>query len=165
MTITWETVADNLRTEIAEYGRLLCLFEEQRNLIRGADPEGVLEMSHAIQAQVELLDQCRCNRERVVAGFAAGLGKPESSTLRSLLPLIAPAARPLIEALIADVNLLVHRVRRDGRQNHRLLAFTVECHQEVLRRLRPDAFTKTYAHDGRVSVSALRPMPLRTTAG
>jgi hypothetical protein len=125
----------------------------------------VLQTSHRIQSQVALLDQSRSHREHEVASLAASLGRPAGSTLRSLLPLISADARPLIEALIADVNLLVHRVRRDGRQNHRLLAFTVECHQEVLRRLRPDNFTKTYAPNGRVSVAALRPMPLSTTAG
>jgi flagellar biosynthesis/type III secretory pathway chaperone len=165
MNQAWETVAENLRAEIAEYGRLLVLFEEQRNLIRRADPEGVLRVSNEIQAQVAVLDQCRHTRECEIEAFAKALGRPGSSTLRSLLPLIVPDARPLLEALIAEVNLLIHRVRRDGRQNHRLLACAVECHQEVLRRLRPEAFTKTYAPDGRVSVAALRPMPLTSTAG
>ncbi len=165
MNNAWEPVAETLRAEIAEYGRLLKLFEEQRNLIRGADPEGVLQASSAIQLQVGVLDQCRRNREREVGSFATALGRPATATLRSLLPLIAPDARPLFEALIGEVNLLIHRVRRDGRQNHRLLACTVECHQEVLRRLRPEAFTKTYAPDGRVSVATLRPIPLTSTAG
>ena len=165
MNQTWQPVAETLRSEIAEYGRLLELFEEQRNLIRGADPEGVLRASNEIQVQVGVLDQCRSSRERQVEAFAASLGMPATATLRSLLPLIAPGARPLFEALIAEVNLLIHRVRRDGRQNHRLLACTVECHQEVLRRLRPEAFTKTYAPDGRVSVATLRPIPLTSTAG
>ena len=165
MTNAWEPIAESLRAEISEYGRLLKLFEEQRTLIREADPEGVLRASNAIQVQVGVLDQCRHSREQAVESFATALGRPANATLRSLLPLIAQEARPLFEALIAEVNLLIHRVRRDGRQNHRLLACTVECHQEVLRRLRPEAFTKTYAPDGRVSVASVRPIPLTSTAG
>ncbi len=70
-----------------------------------------------------------------------------------------------MEALIAKVNLLIHRVRRGSRQNHRLLGSTVECHQEVLRRLRPDAFTETYAPNGRLSVGTPRRSPTIQTAG
>ena len=101
MNQAWEPVAETLRSEIAEYGRLLELFEEQRNLIRGADPEGVLRASNAIQVQVGVLDLCRCSRERAVEAFATALGRPAAATLRSLLPFIAPEAQPLFEALIA----------------------------------------------------------------
>ena len=91
--------------------------------------------------------------------------EPSARTLRALLPLVAAEARPLLAALIAEINHLVHRVRRSMALNQRLLACTVECQQEFMRRVWPAAFTKTYAADGRVSVSRLRRVPSMQTAG
>ena len=156
MKIQWQAVADHLRREIAEYGQLLNLLNEQHLLVLRNAPQHVLQASQAIETQVEVLDGERRSREEAIAGFAAGLGQPASATLRSLLPFVEEAARPLFKALIAEVNLLVHRVRRDFRRNQRLLRCVVEVHQDILSRIRPDAFTKTYAADGRVSIAAFR---------
>lgn len=159
-------MADCLRGEISEYGQLLHLFEEQQHLIvRGRDPARLLQMSREVEAQVEILERCRSQRERAVASFATANGRPDKSTVRSLLSHVPADGRALVEALIAEVNLLIHRVRRSSRQNHRMLATTVECHEEVLRRLRPDAFTKVYASDGRVSVAKARSAPIVHTQG
>ncbi len=87
------------------------------------------------------------------SSFAAQLRQPRNSTLRALLPHIAPEARPLLEALIDEVNALLHRVRKVSRHNHTLLSRAVEIHQEVLQQLRPTAFVKTYSPAGAVSVS------------
>ena len=89
-----------------------------------------------------------------MAEFALANGQPARATLRSLLPFIAEEARPLIEALIAEVNVLIHRVRRLTRQNHTLLARTVESQQELMRTLRPDAFVHTYSAAGRKSLTS-----------
>jgi hypothetical protein len=154
-----------LRTEIAEYGRLIQLFEEQRNLIREADPEDVLRASDAIRGQIAVLDRCRRDREREVEAFAVALARPASATLRSLLPLMAQEARPLFEALIAELNSLVHRVRKDGRRDRRLQACAVERHPEVVRRPRSEPFAKNHAAEGRAAVAALRPTSLTSAAG
>ena len=161
----WQTLAERLRSEISEYGQLLSLFEEQQRLILRNAPESVLEASHGIEAQVQILNQQRRLREEAVAGFALDHGQPATATLRSLLVFLPTEARPLFQALITEINCLIHRVRRDSGRNHRLLQCVVECHQEVLRRLRPDAFTKTYARNGRVSLAAVRPVPAIEIAG
>ncbi|MGD1032095.1 MAG: flagellar export chaperone FlgN [Opitutaceae bacterium] len=165
MNHAWEPVAETLRTEIAEYGRLIQLFEEQRNLIREADPEGVLGASDAIRGQLGVLEKCRRDREREVEAYAVALARPAPATLRSLLPLMAPEARPLFEALVAELNSLVHRVRKDGRRDRRLQACAVERHPEAARRPRPEAFAKTHAAEGRAAVAALRPASLTSAVG
>jgi flagellar biosynthesis/type III secretory pathway chaperone len=163
MKIQWQTVAERLRSEITEYGQLLRLFEDQHGLIMRNTPASVLDAGRAIENQVRILDRERRLREEAVAEFARSHDQPASATLRSLIPFVDVEARPLFKALIADINLLIHRVRRDSRRNHRLLQCVVDCHQELLRRLRPDTFTKTYARDGRVSVASLRdPAVLQT---
>jgi flagellar biosynthesis/type III secretory pathway chaperone len=165
MNVTWQDIVEALRTEAAEGGRLLGLFDEQQKMLFQRQPETVLELGRAIQRQTEVLNGLRGERQRTVAAFATDQGQPPAATLRSLLGLMPADARPLVEALIGEVNHLIHRLRRSARLNHRLLACMVECHQEVLRRLRPDAFTKTYSPTGRVSVAGLRPMPSIQTAG
>jgi flagellar biosynthesis/type III secretory pathway chaperone len=165
MNASWESLAEGLRAEIAEYGCLLRLFEEQQRSLFSCAADTVLRLSTEIEAQVRVLHDCRRRREQMVAAFASAHGHPASATLRSLLPQVAADARPLLEALINEVNHLIHRVRRTSRHNHMLLAHAVETHQETLRALRPDAFIKTYAANGRVSVAATRSAPALQAAG
>jgi flagellar biosynthesis/type III secretory pathway chaperone len=165
MTTLWKSVAECLRAEVAEYGRLLHLMEEQRDLIFRRDPVAILVANKTIQIQVDLLHDCRRRREEMSARLAEENARPPNSTLRSIVPLIAPEGRPLLEALIAEVNRLIHRVRRLMRLNERLLATAVDCQQELLRRLWPSAFTKTYAANGKVTVSTPRLSPSLQNAG
>jgi hypothetical protein len=155
MSHSWQNLADHLRAEAAEYGCLLGLFEEQQKLLFQRDPQSVLLVGRTIQDQTTVLDNLRRRREHAVAGFAEAYGRPGTSTLRSLLDLVPAEGQPLCEALIDEINHLIHRVRRHSRLNYRLLGSVVECHQELLRRMRPDAFTKTYARNGSISVAAV----------
>lgn len=165
MSQLWKSIADALRAEVAEYGGLLHLFNEQQRLLFARDPDAVLRLSLEIEAQVARLHDCRMHREQVVVDFARLHGHPASATLRSMLPSITEEARPLVEALIGEVNRLIHRTRRVTRHNHALLARAVETHQELLRVMRPEAFTSTYAADGRKSPARMRPAPALQAAG
>ena len=149
----WPEIVVALRAELAEYGGLLALFDEQQRALFARDANEVLRLSRVLEQQVRTLGQSRLQRENLVAGFARSLGQPDRATLRSLLPGIEATARPLIEALIAEINHLLHRVRRLNRQNHVLLSRTVAIHQETLEQLRPHSFTKTYTPAGRVQVT------------
>lgn len=164
MNVLWNNIADSLRAELAEYGSLLQLFEQQQFHLFGRDPDAVLRLSGEIEAQVARLHDCRARREQVSMEFAQAHGHPPGATLRSMLPSIASDARPLIEALINEVNHLIHRTRRITRHNHALLARAVQTHQEFLRVVRPDAFNHTYAANGRMS-GAVRTGPVLQTAG
>jgi len=165
MNQDWTNLAEGLRAEIAEYGKLLQLIEEQHKLIFQRDSAAIIGLNPSLEAQVEVLHACRGRREESARDFAAAHGQPDARTLRSLLPLVGAEVRPLLAALIAEVNHLVHRLRRTMALNQRLLACTVEYQQEFMRRLWPAAFTKTYAADGRVSVTRLRRAPTMLTAG
>ena len=161
MSIPWENIADCLRDEIAGYGGLLSLFEQQQGRLLARDADGVLRLSHEIEAQLRAGLEARRRREQTVSAFATSHAQPASTTLRSLLPFVLAEARPLVEALIAEANVLIHRVRRLTRHNHALLARAVETQQELLRTMRPGSVTRTYAPDGRVALAA----PRATTAG
>lgn len=153
----WQSIADYLRAELADYGELLRLFEEQQRGIFGRQAETVLHYAHEIEAQARRLAECRTQRETAVAEFALAHGQPSTTSLRAMLPLIEADARPLLEALINEVNMLLHRVRRTSRHNQTLLCRTVEMHQETLQQLRPQTFTKTYSAGGRLAVATTVP--------
>lgn len=154
MSTPWEQIADSLRTELADYGGLLHLFEEQQRCLLERSAVEVLEVTVSIEGQARDLAVNRSKRERLVAEFAVEQGLPSTTSLRSILPRIEPDARPLLEALIDEVNRLLHRVRRTSRHNHTLLASAVQVHQETLQQLRPQAFTRTYVPSGRMAVGA-----------
>jgi flagellar biosynthesis/type III secretory pathway chaperone len=166
MNEPWTVIAESLRTEIAGFGDLLNLFEQQQLSLFSRDTDRVLHLSSEIEAHTRTMQQFRQLREQVVADFALAHNQPAGATLRSLLPYVEVSARPLLEALIGEVNRLIHRVRRLTRQNHQLLARTVESHQEILRALRPDAFLQTYSAAGRKTLTAnARPASALQAAG
>lgn len=164
-TVTWPEIVTALRTELAEYGKLLTLFDEQQRALFAREANEVLHLSGVIEQQVRAVGQSRSRREEIVAIFAVSLSQPARATLRSLLPFIEPTARPLVEALIDEINHLLHRVRRVNRQNHMLLSRTVAIHQETLEQLRPHSFTKTYSPAGRVQVTTGHPASTLRAAG
>ena len=148
MSVSWEYIAECLRGELADYGGLLHLFEAQQRALFDRDAHVVLQLANEIENHANALAQSRTVREQAVADFALENDQPANSSLRALLPFIESDARPLIEALINEVNALLHRVRRTSRHNHSLLTRTVEIHQETLSLLRPNSFTKTYSPGG-----------------
>ncbi len=164
-TIHWEYIADCLRGELADYGGLLHLFEAQQTALFDRDASVVLQLANEIENHSHALAQSRAAREQAVAAFAVENDQPATSSLRSLLPFIESDARPLLEALINEVNGLLHRVRRTSRHNHSLLTRTVETHQETLSLLRPNSFTKTYSPGGRVSVATAHSATTLRVAG
>jgi flagellar biosynthesis/type III secretory pathway chaperone len=163
--MNWQSIAECLRQELAEYGELLRLFEQQQESLFKRDSDNVLRLGSAIEDQARILQDSRVRREQMVTAFAASQNLTDATTIRGLLPHIEAAARPLLEALINEINHLLHRVRRTSRHNHTLLSRTLELHSETLRQLRPDAFSSTYSPDGRLSISAGRGTQALRAAG
>jgi hypothetical protein len=158
MNTTWETVAESLRDEVQEYGGLLRLFEEQQECVFNRDTGRLLELIEIINAAIGRAEDIRRRREDCVSSFASSLGCSPDATLRSLLPCIDDPVRPLLEALIDEVNVLIHRLRQIIRQNHLLFSRTFELQQGLLRQSCPGAFTP--ARSGLRRVSAAAPGPL-----
>ena len=165
MNISWSTLVDCLRAELADYGALLQLFELQQQNLFARDADAVLEATRRIEEQTANVAAARAERERAVAEFARAHAQPASSTLRALLPFVEADARPLVEALIGEVNRLLHRIRRTSRHNHALLGRVVQVQQELLQQLRPQTFTKTYSPTGRVAVAPVATASTLQTAG
>jgi hypothetical protein len=156
MTSNWKIIIVQLRQELVEYGALLNAFDEQQKALFARKPDTVLRLSTTIKDQLDRVVESRRERERAVGEFASAHRMPVDSTLRSLFPMIDKDVHPLLEALIGEINLLLHRVRRTHRQNHTLLNHTVAVHRDLIQLLRPNAFTKTYSPTGFVTVNAGR---------
>lgn len=153
MSTSWETITENLRNELQEYGALLGLFEDQQvNLLR-RDATAVLDLANAIEEQVQTTQACRDRRDQATLLFAIENGQSTNATLRQMLKFFPSEVQPLLQALIDQINHLIHRVRRGARQNQVLLSRTVEAHEGALRTLRPDLYPKTYSRRGSVGAN------------
>lgn len=159
MITDWEPLAQALRDEMKEHGGLLNLFDEQQAAILRREPDAVLAVIESISMQARTIDFCRKQREALVKQCAAAVNLPEESPLSHLLTHFTEAVRPLLQALIDEVNHLISRTKKRARQNQMLLARSIEVSQQILQRLNPEAVTKTYSPKGRVQIAALSARP------
>lgn len=149
-----ESLVQPLRDELQEHGALLNLFEEQQAAILRREPELVLSVADAITRQAGLIRECQKRRKEAVQAVAAEVGSRKETPLSELVRHFPPAAWPMLQALIQEVNRLVRQTRRRAQQNQMLLARTIEISQEILRRVNPTCVTKTYSAKGRVEIGA-----------
>src|SRR5688572_9980043 len=143
MSKDWEPIAHCLRAELADYGGLLNLFEEQQEKTSRRDSRNVLDVATRIEGQARLVAQSRIRREEAVAEFAGENGRPATASLRAMMSLIEPDARPLLKALLTEVNILLHRVRRASRHTHTLLSRATQVHHDTLQHLHVNRPAKT----------------------
>ncbi|HKB91220.1 MAG TPA: flagellar protein FlgN [Opitutaceae bacterium] len=154
MNTPWQYIADALRDELQEYGALLGLYDQQQERIFQRDPDGVLIIAQTIESLATRLQQVRKRREDLVRTFAFEHGADPESTLRALLSHVASEARPLVEALVDEINHLIRRTRRRARQNRLLLARAIEVRQQTLQALKPETFSQTYSPAGKVQLGS-----------
>lgn len=150
----WEPLIEALRTELEEYGALFNHLTRQQEEIFARKVDTVLEINGDLDSQARMIASARERRQEVMSDLAKRDGLPAGTRLTRMLDRFPDYVRPLLEALVRDINLMINRTRRKARQNHILLARAVELTQETLRLLQPGSFTKTYARSGQVSVSS-----------
>lgn len=148
-----DMLIETLREELQEYGGLLSLFDDQQKAILARKPDEVLMIQGSIRAQLDTIHGRRKNREAAAREFAVSVGREPGSTVKSLMANCEEVVRPLLEALIHEVNQLISRTRRRGQQNQMLLARSIEVSQHLLQRLNPEAVTKTYGRGGRIKLT------------
>jgi flagellar biosynthesis/type III secretory pathway chaperone len=148
MNPDWKPTIEALRAELTEYAALHTLFEQQQQNLLHRDVDSVLGHIALIEAQTQRTHFARDVREAAQRAYAIACNESPEKTLRQLLPTYAEEIRPLVKALIDEINLLVHRLRRDARQNQTLLARAVNVHEEALRAVMPESFNQTYTARG-----------------
>ena len=153
MTVNPDNLIEALRNEMQEYGGLLSLFNDQQTAILERKPEVVMEMQVAITRQVDAINECRKVREETARSIAEAAGQTPESPVRALVETCAEAVRPLLHALLDEVNQLIQKTRRRAQQNQMLLARSIEVSQQILQRINPEAVTKTYSRRGRINLT------------
>jgi len=149
----WDPLVELLREEVQEYGGLYNLLDRQQNEIFNRDPDLVMKINIEVEVHMKQMDTLRQKRESMVREMAIRCQCDQEWTLRELLPGFPVFVRPLLEALIDEVNSMVRRTRQKARQNYLLLSRTMEIAHEALRRSEPSNYSKTYSRKGQVGVS------------
>lgn len=147
-----EALIAALRKELAEYGALLNLLTRQQAAVLDRKPDTVLEISTSIEEQIGIMHEHRRRREVVAEEVALIAGLPQEASLRVLTPHFRPALRPLIEALVSEVNRLISETRRCAGQNQVLLARSVKLAEEMTTQLNPRTVSKTYSARGKMNI-------------
>ena len=148
-----EELIRTLRDELTQYGELLALLEQQLELIVSRSAEGLFENLAAINAQIPVVAAAREKRDALRKELAAALGLSTTASFR-LLTQSAPADyRPLLEALVTEINDLLRRSQQRLRQNHILLRRSLDSMQQMITSLFPTAIGRTYNQAGAIKQS------------
>jgi len=143
-----EILVAALREELQQYGEMLALLDRQQEQVKARSSEQVFQSISLIQAQAAILQNARAHREFCRAAVALDCEQPENTPLAGVIRFLPPDYRPLLEALVAENNHLLVRVRQRARQNHVMLRRSVEMMQELLRTLFPIRHSSVYNGSG-----------------
>ena len=132
MTATLEPVIEALRNELQQYGEMLALLEAQQQAVSQRQSGLVLNSVPAIEAQGSIIQDARRTSETHQRQLAWALGRPEGVPFQDLLPLLPGEYRPLISALVQEINQLLGRVREFAEQNHSQLLRSLELMDRFL---------------------------------
>jgi flagellar biosynthesis/type III secretory pathway chaperone len=150
-----ETLIATLRDELTQYGELLALLEQQQDLIVSRSAEGLLENLGAINAQVPVVATARQRRDQLRKDLAAAMGQSTTLSFRQLIGLIPNEYKPLLEALVEEINDLLIRSQQRLRQNHLLLSRSLDLMQQMIFSLFPSSGGQTYNQMGAVKSAAV----------
>lgn len=160
----WDELAEALRGELAEYGGLLALLEEQRQAVVTRDT-GILNDVNARAAQ-QAAEAARLSeaREGVCVRMARACGVGDKTTVRELIGYMPPNARGMFDALIKESADLTTKVTERVRRNSMLVARASEQNERLIMNARPLSTTKAYNKRGGVYIKTGRSGALDLTA-
>jgi flagellar biosynthesis/type III secretory pathway chaperone len=149
---------ESLREEMTQYGELLALMQEQQELIINRQPQELLANLNEVNGQMEKIAVARQAREQARLSLATQLGGTQETTFTEMTSQLPEEYRPLLEALVEEINALLQNVHKWLRQNHLLLKRSLDLMQDILQNVFPaQASPKTYGRQG--SVSPVNPPP------
>jgi flagellar biosynthesis/type III secretory pathway chaperone len=153
-TMNWESLVDTLRMELQEYGGLCVLIEKQQRAILNRDMPEYMGLAEEIETQVASTSGLRAEREQRVRSIAEAVEQPNDIDLKRLIPHFPEEARPLLSALVEEINSLIAKSNRRAKQNHMLLARAMQYTYELLQQVSPQSQVKTY---GKAGTAKIRP--------
>jgi hypothetical protein len=109
MKVEYTPLIEVLREELVLYGEALALLEQQRELIVQHAVGDLLDNVESISVQFRTIGEIRAKREEARRTLALAHGLPESISLRRLIVVASVEYRPLLEALVEEINDLLVR--------------------------------------------------------
>ena len=152
----WDELADALRDELAEFGGLLSLLDEQRNAILQRRVEVLMEVNARVQEQAASAEHFRLVREEVAARFARGLGCGPEATVLDLVARFPVEVQGMFRALVDEDAGVADSARKKAQRNAQLLARAGDLNERLLVAMRPQSTTKTYNKRGSIYVKTDR---------
>jgi len=147
MTPILEQVIEALREELQQYGEMLALLETQQGSLSGDDFNSLSTTSRALDSHCGVLAASRTNRENLQRHLAWSLGQPDSETFQNVLPFIPEDYRPLVLALIREINQLIEHVRVRLQFNHTQLRRSLELTEAMLNTISSQANSALLAEE------------------
>lgn len=152
----WEELADALRDELAEYGGLLSLLDEQRDAIMLRKVDALMDVNAKVQEQAASAEHFRDVREEVCARIARGLGCAPSTTVRELVGRFPVEVQGMFTALLDDGIGVTVNAKKKVERNAQFLSRAGDLNERLLIAMKPSSTTKAYNKRGSVYVKTDR---------
>lgn len=149
-----QTLIAALREELQQYGEMLARLDYHQDLVMRRRTENLLQSVSDIQSQGVVIQNTRRERELRQEELALALSLPRMAAFADIAPLLPGDYRPLVSALVQENNELLVRIQQRSRQNHLLLARTLEMMQRFMSTLFPGTASPVYNAAGTVFAPA-----------
>jgi flagellar biosynthesis/type III secretory pathway chaperone len=140
---TLKRLINLLREELKNYGEMLARLDHQQELVLHRSSDDLLASVASVQAQAAAIQQARALREQMQLTLARELVL-DAPTFSQLIRALPADYQPLVSALVDENNELLIRVQQRARQNHLLLARSMESMQRLINSLIPAPATLVY---------------------
>jgi flagellar biosynthesis/type III secretory pathway chaperone len=160
-----EDLISALREELQQYGEMLARLDSHQDLVVRRQTNNLLQSVAEIESQGAVIQKAREVREHCRCELARALALPENSTFAEIGPLLPGDYRPLVSALVQENNELLLRIQQRSRQNHLLLARTLEMMQRFMSTLFPGNISPVYNGSGAVFGPVIPPRALYDAVG
>ena len=118
--------------------RSAALLEAQQDVVTQRESQSVLTSIAAVETQGVAIEAARRHRETTQRQLAWALGRADKShCFQSLIPLLPDEYRPLVAALVEEINELIQRVRERTEQNHTQLRRAIELMERFISNISP----------------------------
>ncbi|HXJ60870.1 MAG TPA: hypothetical protein VNM37_26425 [Candidatus Dormibacteraeota bacterium] len=141
MNAALQQLIDSLRNELQQYGEMLALLEAQQDVLSGPGPSSVLNSIAVAEGQAAAVFTARQSRENCQRQLAWALGRPEGEVFTEILPLLPTDCRPLVSALVEEINQSLKLVRTRAGLSHDQLRRSVVLMERFLVSLSSEAWS------------------------
>jgi hypothetical protein len=139
MVATLEQFINALRNELQQYGEMLALLESQQGAVCQRSGGDATAPISSLNAHSAVIESARRTREVAQRQLAWAVGVSDDNAVWQLVSLLPKEYRPLLEALVQEVQELLKRVRECASQNREHLRHSLELMEQFIARLSPPA--------------------------